>query len=430
MSSHTKSHLVGVVVVLVLVWPRGCRRGRRWCNPDDEAVTTAMIRHAKKTHSLGGTGGTSGTINTTTSKASFGVFDAHLHLTGRTPSQSGADLVDELRDAGVDGGLLYAVYGPYNPDYGSPAVDANEEVERIISSGGRGRIFGLASLNTSDWNDDGDIQLSKLRDYLDRPGFVGAKLAPPHTCLSLDGPKMTAVLETVSNHHRSNQTSIEEKKNKIKMKNDQQPQDLPPLQLLLLPCLFTPARPLRPTGAYATALACCEDEYAPDEIKPSCSIRSRLQAFTGLRFHPRFERTSQNRRCAATVYPRVYREVSAMFTREKTMTRTRQVVLHVLVSRTRRRKYFARQNPAVCEQDEAWKRRESVPSGVERTLRLTVAPGENGFAEEEVPSLGRHGERSAFIITKQDENMTCIPGKNPPRITSDTIHSTQTTVVL
>lgn len=69
-----------------------------------------------------------------------GVFDAHLHLTGRTPTQSGADLTAELDEAGVDEGLLYSVYGPADND--GELADANEEVARIISSGGKGRILG------------------------------------------------------------------------------------------------------------------------------------------------------------------------------------------------------------------------------------------------------------------------------------------------
>lgn len=70
----------------------------------------------------------------------YTVFDAHLHLTSRTPTQSGGDLVAELKEARIDGGLLYSVY--IRSGTAENLADPNEEVARILSSGGAGRILG------------------------------------------------------------------------------------------------------------------------------------------------------------------------------------------------------------------------------------------------------------------------------------------------
>jgi predicted TIM-barrel fold metal-dependent hydrolase len=96
-------------------------------------------------------------------------------------------LLEELDSAGVDGGLLYAVYGPM-----AATTDANAEVARLLSTG-KGRLLGLASLNTSDWADQGARQLGNLKTFLALPGFVGVKLANPHTCLAFDDPKMADI---------------------------------------------------------------------------------------------------------------------------------------------------------------------------------------------------------------------------------------------
>jgi hypothetical protein len=90
----------------------------------------------------------------------LGVFDAHLHLTQTTANQTGAALLEELDSAGVDGGLVYAVYGPM-----AATTDANAEVARLLSTG-KGRLLGLASLNTSDWADQGARQLGNLKRFL------------------------------------------------------------------------------------------------------------------------------------------------------------------------------------------------------------------------------------------------------------------------
>lgn len=125
-------------------------------------------------------------------------MDMHLHL---APWLSDAgELLAELDTSGVDRGVLYAVYGPV----AFPVQrDPNEHVSEIALESG-GRIYGLASLNTThpQWDEDGgtvrDAELDRLVTYMSRPEFVGAKLAPPHTCLQLDGGRMEDVVRTVA----------------------------------------------------------------------------------------------------------------------------------------------------------------------------------------------------------------------------------------
>lgn len=72
------------------------------------AAVTGVIQACRK----GGGGAGGGGVGGKPGNSMWGVFDAHLHLTTRTPSQSGAALLAELEEARVDGGLLYSVYGP------------------------------------------------------------------------------------------------------------------------------------------------------------------------------------------------------------------------------------------------------------------------------------------------------------------------------
>ena len=49
-----------------------------------------------------------------------------------------------------------------------------------------------------DWQNKGKDELSCLSEAFLQPGFVGAKLAPPHMCLELNGTIMKEVIQTVS----------------------------------------------------------------------------------------------------------------------------------------------------------------------------------------------------------------------------------------
>jgi predicted TIM-barrel fold metal-dependent hydrolase len=118
----------------------------------------------------------------------------HLHL---APWYTNAStLLSELDASDVARGVLYAVYPAV--DFGGP--DPNEQVSGIALDSNK-RVVGFASLNTTgDWTDDQfrDTELGRLSQSLAQDEFVGAKLAPPHTCLELDGDIMMDVTATVA----------------------------------------------------------------------------------------------------------------------------------------------------------------------------------------------------------------------------------------
>lgn len=122
------------------------------------------------------------------------IIDMHLHLAPwfDTPQP----LIEELESSYIQRGLLYNPYPRMPLPY-----DLNTLIHQIALES-NGRIFALASLNTThdDWNANRDNEMQRLRDFLDLSDNVvlGAKLAPPHTCLPLQGPQMDDVLTVVN----------------------------------------------------------------------------------------------------------------------------------------------------------------------------------------------------------------------------------------
>jgi len=123
------------------------------------------------------------------------IIDMHLHLSFWYTTVD--ELLEEMDTTLIDYGVLYAVY----PRLSFPGLrDANDVVSEMALNSD-GRIAGFASLNTThlDWkNATRDQELDRLSRYLDRPEFVGAKLAPPHTCLPLQGERIEDVVATVA----------------------------------------------------------------------------------------------------------------------------------------------------------------------------------------------------------------------------------------
>mmetsp|Transcript_9000 Transcript_9000/g.20301 ORF Transcript_9000/g.20301 Transcript_9000/m.20301 type:complete len:361 (+) Transcript_9000:3-1085(+) len=120
------------------------------------------------------------------------IVDPHLHT---APWFDNADtLIQELEANNVSIGLLY---NPY-PKQELP-FDMNTYIHSIVSASNK-KIFMLASLNTTheDWEKHREFEINRLETFLEKEGVVGAKLAPPHTCLPLTGPRMDDVVETVS----------------------------------------------------------------------------------------------------------------------------------------------------------------------------------------------------------------------------------------
>jgi predicted TIM-barrel fold metal-dependent hydrolase len=123
-------------------------------------------------------------------------FDAHLHLEAQWFSADNAQpLLAEMTASGIDQGIIMAVYGPID----AIGVDPNEGVTSFVQQS-NGRLFGLASLNTTapDWETAKEAELARMTTYLEMDGFVAVKLAPPHTRLAMNSTVMGDILEVIS----------------------------------------------------------------------------------------------------------------------------------------------------------------------------------------------------------------------------------------
>jgi len=121
-----------------------------------------------------------------------GVIDTHLHIASWF--DNGEELAAGLEENNVSIGMLY---NPY-PKVAMP-FDINERVHSIASSS-NGRVFCLASLNTThdNWEDHKEFELNRLVTYLHKDESVlGVKLAPPHTCLKLNSIVVDDIIETI-----------------------------------------------------------------------------------------------------------------------------------------------------------------------------------------------------------------------------------------
>jgi len=123
------------------------------------------------------------------------IIDVHLHEAAWFDSAD--PLLTEMSLSHISRGLMLSVYGPIPSPFSD---DPNEFTERMINES-NGRIYGLASLNTTipDWDSNGAVELERLATYLEKkPGFVGGKVAAPHSCLPLNSTMMRDVLRTIS----------------------------------------------------------------------------------------------------------------------------------------------------------------------------------------------------------------------------------------
>jgi predicted TIM-barrel fold metal-dependent hydrolase len=119
------------------------------------------------------------------------IIDMHLHPSNYSTVDP---ILNDLDMAGVSRGIVYAVYASNN----TFLPDANMQVSQLMNASG-GRLYGLASLDTSgDWEATGKDELARLSQALQESGFLGLKLAPPHTCLELNGTIIREVIQTVS----------------------------------------------------------------------------------------------------------------------------------------------------------------------------------------------------------------------------------------
>ena len=128
------------------------------------------------------------------------IIDPHLHIASWF--NNGEELAAGLAENDVSIGLIY---NPYPKDFPMP-YDINEKVYEIASTS-NGKIFCLASLDTTheNWEEHREFELNRLMSYIKKEGCVlGAKLAPPNTCLPLTSPIIGDVLERLNEHDGNN----------------------------------------------------------------------------------------------------------------------------------------------------------------------------------------------------------------------------------
>jgi len=120
------------------------------------------------------------------------IIDPHLHLAPWF--QDAETLIEELQKSNVSIGLLYDPYAKVILPY-----DVNTRTSTIAQNS-HGKIYALASLNTThdNWMDHREFEMQRLREGLKQKCVLGTKLAPPHTCLPLNGPIMDDVLTVVN----------------------------------------------------------------------------------------------------------------------------------------------------------------------------------------------------------------------------------------
>lgn len=128
------------------------------------------------------------------------IIDAHLHISSWF--KNGEELAAGLAENSISIGLLYDPY----PKMSLPH-DINTKVHSIASSS-NGRIFCLASLNTThdNWEEHRQTELDRLRSFLSKKDgcVLGVKLAPPHTCLPLTSDIIGDIVETLHCHDGNN----------------------------------------------------------------------------------------------------------------------------------------------------------------------------------------------------------------------------------
>lgn len=104
-------------------------------------------------------------------------------------SLSAAGIVEQLDDAGLEKGVIFAVYAPH-----SVGIASNEDVMELLDRV-PDRFWGLASLRVDRWSSERDQQLASLRSALAHPRMIGIKLAHAHMHIRLDDPAYDPIYE-------------------------------------------------------------------------------------------------------------------------------------------------------------------------------------------------------------------------------------------
>ena len=96
---------------------------------------------------------------------------------------SAAGIVEQLDRAGLETGVVFAVYAPH-----SVGIATNAEVIELLNAEPE-RLWGMASLRIDHWAFDAQTQLDNLREALSHPRMIGVKLAHAHMHIRFDDPQ-------------------------------------------------------------------------------------------------------------------------------------------------------------------------------------------------------------------------------------------------
>ncbi len=100
---------------------------------------------------------------------------------------SAQGVVDQLDNAGLEKGVVFAVYAPH-----SVGIATNAEVMELLDAK-PDRLWGLASLRVDQWNTEAENQLNNLREALNHPRMIGIKLAHAHMHIRFDDPQYDSI---------------------------------------------------------------------------------------------------------------------------------------------------------------------------------------------------------------------------------------------
>jgi uncharacterized protein len=100
---------------------------------------------------------------------------------------SAKGIIDQLDDAGIEKGILFAVYAPQ-----TVGLTTNEFVAARVDEGG-GRLLGFGSLPLEGLATAQHLRIDELRAAIESYDLRGIKLAHPHAQAALDEPAQDAI---------------------------------------------------------------------------------------------------------------------------------------------------------------------------------------------------------------------------------------------
>jgi predicted TIM-barrel fold metal-dependent hydrolase len=100
---------------------------------------------------------------------------------------TGEGILEQLDDARIGRGMLFAVYAPR-----TVGVASNTYVGEQLAAA-PSRLYGLASLRVDNWEEDEAQELDDLAAAVDDYGFHGIKLAHAHQNFRMDDPRFYSI---------------------------------------------------------------------------------------------------------------------------------------------------------------------------------------------------------------------------------------------